>query len=134
LGKAEVESLLRSGRVLRAEALHVLVKPNGLGYPRLGMIVPKRAVALATRRNRLKRLIREWFRLNQARLSGRDWLVRLNIAPKPKGPRPGGSTGKRSGRADPAVLEQALRAQLDRARIDSVERAGLDFKPADSKP
>ena len=40
----------------------VLYRDNGLGYPRLGLAIAKKRVRHATRRNRLKRLIRESFR------------------------------------------------------------------------
>lgn len=41
---------------------------NGLGYARLGISVGKRKVRKATARNRIKRLLREAFRLNKADL------------------------------------------------------------------
>lgn len=46
-------------------------------YPRLGMVISKRNCALAVHRNRIKRIIREQFRLNQQSLSGIDLVVAL---------------------------------------------------------
>jgi ribonuclease P protein component len=46
------------------------------GPPRLGILVSRRHAALATDRNRIKRCIREAFRLEQASLAGLDVLVR----------------------------------------------------------
>ena len=43
------------------------------------MIVPKRQHSRSVDRNWIKRVIREWFRCNQERLAGRDWIVRLSI-------------------------------------------------------
>lgn len=46
-------------------------------YPRLGMVIGKKHCPLAVNRNRLKRIIRETFRLNQHRLSAIDLVVAL---------------------------------------------------------
>ena len=51
--------------------------PNGLDRARLGMIVPKKIVPLAVGRNRIRRLLREWFRLRQQELSGLDVIAQL---------------------------------------------------------
>ena len=40
----------------------LFVRSNGLGYPRLGMIIAKRTIKLAVRRNSIKRRLRENFR------------------------------------------------------------------------
>ena len=58
--------------------LLVQVRDNGLDLPRLGLIVPKRFLPLSVDRNLMKRHVREWFRLRQAALKGRDVLVRLS--------------------------------------------------------
>jgi len=50
-------------------------RPEG-GPPRLGILVSKKHAALATVRNRIKRCIREAFRLEQDRLGTIDILVR----------------------------------------------------------
>lgn len=41
----------------------LLACANRLGYPRLGMVIAKRSVKLAVRRNHIKRRLRESFRL-----------------------------------------------------------------------
>ncbi len=43
----------------------VLARPNELNYPRLGLAISKRRVRFAVGRNRLKRLVRENFRLTE---------------------------------------------------------------------
>jgi ribonuclease P protein component len=54
---------------------------NGLDYPRLGISVSRKKVRKATGRNRVKRLIREAFRLGKADLPGGIDLVIV-----PRGP------------------------------------------------
>ncbi len=51
-------------------ALHFHV--NNLSYPRLGLITSKRNVRLAVKRNLIRRIVREQFRLHQQSLSGYD--------------------------------------------------------------
>ena len=52
----------------------VLIRPNELDRPRLGMAISKRRVKLAVGRNRLKRLVRENFRLSEQNCSA-DYVV-----------------------------------------------------------
>lgn len=55
--------------------MRVLAAPNDLGYPRLGMAVPRKSVPRAVQRNRIKRVIREAFRENRDRLDSLDVVV-----------------------------------------------------------
>lgn len=57
------------------EAFTVYYCNNNLTYPRLGVIVPKREINQASKRNRFKRIVRECFRLNQHGFKGVDILV-----------------------------------------------------------
>lgn len=50
----------------------LLVRPNGLDHPRLGLVIPKKKVRLSVERNRLKRTIRESFRSHQAQIPAVD--------------------------------------------------------------
>jgi ribonuclease P protein component len=56
-------------------SLTVLARPNDLGYPRLGLAISRRYAKGAVARNRIKRVARESFRLNQDRLGGLDIVV-----------------------------------------------------------
>lgn len=73
----EFSSVFRFRCVSALSGIDFLAAPNGLNYSRLGMIVPKKIIATATARNRIKRLIRESFRLNQSELTGLDVVARV---------------------------------------------------------
>ena len=53
------------------------------GRPRLGILVSRRHAAAATERNRIKRCIREAFRLEQEKLGPLDLLVRPPYGVRP---------------------------------------------------
>ncbi|WP_338622914.1 ribonuclease P protein component [Agarivorans sp. OAG1] len=55
--------------------LTILAKSNTLEHPRLGLAVSKKSVKLAVGRNRIKRLVRESFRLHQHKLPAVDIVV-----------------------------------------------------------
>lgn len=61
----------------RASQQHflILAKINELGRPRLGLVIAKKNVRNAVDRNRMKRLIRESFRLQQHQLPPIDAIV-----------------------------------------------------------
>lgn len=61
----------------RASHQHILVlsKPNLNPKPRLGLVIAKKNVRLAVQRNRIKRILRESFRLNQHQLPCLDFVV-----------------------------------------------------------
>jgi len=78
LGTTDIAALLSSGRALKRPGFSVLSRPNPFGVPRLGLIVPKRVFPRAVDRNRMKRVLRELFRAQQARLGSRDVLIRVS--------------------------------------------------------
>ncbi|WEK33258.1 MAG: ribonuclease P protein component [Candidatus Pseudomonas phytovorans] len=55
--------------------LLILARENGLDHPRLGLVIGKKSVKLAVQRNRLKRLMRDSFRLHQQSLAGLDIVI-----------------------------------------------------------
>jgi ribonuclease P protein component len=80
----DVQRVLRQGSRARAAHLVVAVVPNGLGHTRLGISIGKRIERSAVKRNRLRRIVREAFRLSYAELpSGLDVLV-LGAEPRVK--------------------------------------------------
>ncbi|MFD2112830.1 ribonuclease P protein component [Thiorhodococcus fuscus] len=53
----------------------VLYRPNGSEEPRLGLAIAKKRARRAVDRNRLKRIVRESFRLHHEQLPGVDVVV-----------------------------------------------------------
>ncbi len=60
--------------------LTVLARNNGESHPRLGLAISKRQIRNAIDRNRIKRLVRESFRLRQHTLGGLDFVVMARSA------------------------------------------------------
>ena len=73
--RPEYLSIYQHGTRIQARHFTIVAQKNELGYGRLGITVSKK-VGDAVRRNRIKRLIREFFRLNKTRLvASRDIVV-----------------------------------------------------------
>jgi ribonuclease P protein component len=67
--------VISSGQCVRDKILTIYIAKNEVGFHRLGVSVRK-SYGNAVKRNCLKRLVREVFRLNQDRIPpGRDYLV-----------------------------------------------------------
>lgn len=52
-----------------------LTRNNGLHHPRLGLVIAKKNIRHAVQRNRVKRIIRESFRLHQHQLPAIDVII-----------------------------------------------------------
>jgi ribonuclease P protein component len=72
----------REGSRARGGILVVVAVPNGLDHPRLGLSVGRRIWRSAVRRNRVKRIFREAFRLEQHALPAGHDLVLIPAAPR----------------------------------------------------
>ena len=72
----------REGSRARGRVLVVVARPNGLDHPRLGLSVGRVIWRSAVRRNRLKRVFREAFRLEQRALPAGFDFVLIPAAPK----------------------------------------------------
>ena len=61
------------------DLIQIYIKPNGLGYARLGLIVSKKIEQHAVKRNWIKRILRETFRSNRLNdpTNEIDWVIRL---------------------------------------------------------
>lgn len=75
MDRADFVNLNRWGKRCHTRHFVVIIKQNGLSITRLGVTVSKKA-GNAVKRNRIKRLIREIFRLNHSRIpQGYDIVV-----------------------------------------------------------
>ncbi len=65
LDKAGFDRVMRKPRKLRGKGFLLFTANSDEGFRKLGLIVPKKAVAKANERNTIKRIVREQFRLKQ---------------------------------------------------------------------
>lgn len=77
LGSAAVAAALAAGTARRFGRFRLSVRPNGLPYARLALVIARRHAPRAVDRNRVRRLVREAFRIHQQRFAGQDVVVRL---------------------------------------------------------
>ena len=77
----EFEQVFKENERARTDSLLVMARPNELGHARLGMVIAKRLLPRAVDRNRVKRCVRETFRLQSQDLPACDFVVRLIAKP-----------------------------------------------------
>jgi ribonuclease P protein component len=73
--KLDFDSIYASGRRLDDRFFGVRFRPNALGAARIGLAVAVRTAGNAVSRNRLRRLVRESFRLAQHELPALDIVI-----------------------------------------------------------
>jgi len=81
--KTDFERLLRDGVRRSRAGFTFFIAMRAAGPARLGTLVTRKHAANATVRNRIKRCIREAFRLEQAGLGAMDVLVRPPLGARP---------------------------------------------------
>ncbi len=80
----EFEHAYKNGTISKSGCLIIRFLPNNLEYSRLGIAVSKKLFPKAVTRNRIRRLIREAFRLNKHQLpKGLDLIIGV----RPNGPK-----------------------------------------------
>jgi len=72
---AEFREAYRSGRRVGNELFAANVRENGTGSARLGLSIAVRTIGGAVRRNRVRRIIRESFRLHRGELPPLDIVI-----------------------------------------------------------
>ena len=82
LTAAQFDAAFKHGRRLSAGPLAAVVAANSHGHPRIGFAVGKKFAKRAVQRNRVKRRLREQFRLAQHGLQAVDVVILLR-APLP---------------------------------------------------
>ncbi len=75
LNSAEFAAVFSHRKSFYGKYFSVHVVRNGLDYPRMGLTVSKRVSKKAVQRNRIKRQIRESFRLQRMALPALDFVV-----------------------------------------------------------
>ncbi len=70
----------KAGRILFCGDFRVYRGPD-VGAPRLGVAIARKTIKQAVVRNRIRRCVREFFRLNRASLNG-DYLIKVDRRPK----------------------------------------------------
>jgi ribonuclease P protein component len=73
----EFSSVFSFRRRIFGECLAMYYQPNRLGHPRLGIVISRKTARRAVARNYMRRVLREWFRLNQEKLGGLDLVVKV---------------------------------------------------------
>lgn len=103
LRPGDFKAAFESGKREQLPLFTAIIRGNELQLPRIGLAVARKAIPHATVRNRIKRNVRESFRLNQHRLPAVDMVILPRSA---------------AGKAPP----QELRLQLDKLWIRVTEK------------
>jgi ribonuclease P protein component len=79
LKQHEFERVFANGECKASDGVFILLAClNQSGYPRLGLAITKKKIKTAVARHKIKRLIRESFRIHKAQLSGLDIVAMSN--------------------------------------------------------
>lgn len=82
LSSTDFDKVFRQSQRSSDRFFTVLYRPNSLNMPRLGFAISRKKVRHATDRNRLKRIVRESFRIRCAELPSVDLVILARDAAK----------------------------------------------------
>ena len=77
--KREFDAVYAKGRRFGNSVFGVTAQINGKGWPRLGLAVAVKTAGNAVERNRIRRVIRESFRLHQHEIPALDLVVSARL-------------------------------------------------------
>lgn len=80
--QGDFQRAYREGSRAKGSILTVVAVPNGLAHPRIGLSVGRSVWKGAARRNRVRRIFREAFRLSRSELPAGFDLVLIPAAPR----------------------------------------------------
>jgi ribonuclease P protein component len=75
LTQLDFQKVYRNARRFPCYKAIILARINNQSHPRLGISLPKKVVTVAAKSSRIKRIIRENFRIRQNSLKGLDIIV-----------------------------------------------------------
>lgn len=74
----DYERVFRHPNKVLTREVTIFARQNRLEHGRLGLVIKRKQIKKAAQRNRVKRVVRESFRLNQYELVGLDVVVMTN--------------------------------------------------------
>ncbi len=77
LNAAQFDATFKRGKRINVGAFSAVIAANELGYARVGFAFAKRQAPLSVQRNRVRRVLREQFRLQQGNLAAVDLVLML---------------------------------------------------------
>lgn len=118
--------IYREGKRARGETMIVVGARSGLGHPRLGLSVGKRIWKSAVKRNRIRRVFREAFRLSALELPHLD-LVMIPAVPRLTPDTPAAS-------AELVRLARKVESKLDRQDSVGPDALGIPGRMRGGRP
>jgi len=72
--KTEFDQVINNSKKIYSHYFVTFIRDSAAGSSRVGVICSKKSIKLAVGRNRVKRVVREWFRLSQEEFDNKDMV------------------------------------------------------------